>query len=464
VYKLANGEGTLPSIVYMQESGIPLVGKYAGQRLIIDPANAVQHVKRFIGDETKRYVLRGKEYTPVNISAMILKRLVDDVRDKIPETVRFEVAGAIVTHPHYFKYPQIARTQEAAEEAGLPVIRLLSEPVAAALDYGFSMYRGLNEKRCEKILVFDLGGGTLDVTVLELTNDVNKTVFRVMAVGGDDMLGGTHFDEAFQRWSLERSGVNLDGLERAARDQSMVRLQEAVVEAKKRLSFEEDTLLAAANITADKHIELEVTRDQFNAILEPFCERVRCIVRNTMQSANLRKGDLDRTILVGGSSRIPVMRRIVQEETGKEPWANADPDLAVCRGAAILAAMEDGRVEMKKEVIIEEATSHALGVRAADDKFSVLIPANRRAPVRATRIYRTPSPDFDVVPCQGPGNARKVTDAGVTLLKPVEVRGARLGPDGLTTVEITFTVNEQQILYVDIKAPPGIHVTHQLQS
>ncbi|MCA8999835.1 MAG: Hsp70 family protein, partial [Planctomycetaceae bacterium] len=266
-YRLSDGSQTVPSIVYIQESGTPLVGRFARQRLIIDPENAVEKAKRYMDDDNKKFTLRGKPYTPVDISAIILERLKGDVEKMFPSTAGFEFAGAIITHPQYFKYPQIARTQEAAEQAGLPVIRLLAEPVAAALDYGFSQYQGLDEERREKILVFDLGGGTFDVTVLEVINELNSLTFRVLAVGGDDMLGGTNFDEAFASWALKEHNISLDAVDKVSRDRSMAKLMDAVIEAKIQLSTLEEVYLAVPSIVAGQHLDAEVTREQFNEII-----------------------------------------------------------------------------------------------------------------------------------------------------------------------------------------------------
>ncbi|MFO7906296.1 MAG: Hsp70 family protein [Planctomycetota bacterium] len=459
-YKLADGSETLPSIVYMQESGRPLVGKYARQRLIIDPPNAVQHIKRHMGEDAYGVELRGKQYNPVDVSAMVLTRLVEDVAKKYPSSSGFELAGAVVTHPQYFKYPQIARTQEAAEGAELPVIRLLSEPVAAALDYGFSTYRTLDEEREEKILVFDLGGGTFDVTVLQVINELNSLTFRVLSVGGDDMLGGTNFDDAFREWALKKANIDLDSVDQTTRERSLAKLVDAIIEAKIQLSSLDEVFLAVPNILPGQHLDMEVTRDQFNEIIDAYCSRVRGIVSNTLAAANLRAGELNRTIMIGGSSKIPIMREIVQDETGAEPWANADPALAVCRGAAFLAAMDDGRVETKKEIIIEEATSHALGVEAANKKFAVLIPANRPAPVEATKIFTTRKEEFTVTPYQGKG--KKVTDKGVIQLKKIPISGVKLDANGQADVKITFTVNDQQILYVKVEAP-GVYEQRQME-
>lgn len=460
VIKLKDGEDTLPSVLYVQDSQTPLVGIVALRRLITDPPNGVQHAKRHIGDDSKTYRIRGNDYTPVDVSAMILERLKADVEGRYPSSSGFELAGVVVTHPQYFKYPQIAYTQEAVEKAELPIIRLLSEPVAAALDYGFSSYRNLDEPKQERLLVFDLGGGTFDVTVLEIVNVPESLTFRVLSVGGDAMLGGTNFDEALKEWALAQSGIDLSAVDEVSRRRSMASLTEAVVRTKETLSTTDDDFVAVANILPGKHLQVDITRDQFNTTLDPFCTRIRSIVSDTLASANLRPGELDRTIMIGGSSRIPIMRQIVQEETGKEPWANADPDLSVCRGAAFLAAMDDGRVDTKKEIIIEEATSHALGVRASNDKFSILIPPNRPAPVEATRIFSVRSESFTVTPYQGKG--KKVTDEGVIELKPIPVSGVELNADGQADVKITFTVNDQQILFVKVEAP-GVREQRQME-
>jgi molecular chaperone DnaK len=463
-YNLVGGQ-TLPSIVYIQEGGAPLVGKYARQKLIIDPPNSVQRAKRYMDDDNKVFHLRGKDYTPVDVSAMILARLREEVESKYPSAAGFEFAGAIVTHPHYFKYPQIARTKEAAEEAGLPIIRLLSEPVAAALCYGFEQYKSLDEERSEKLLIFDLGGGTFDVTVLEVINELNKLTFRVLSVGGDDMLGGTNFDEEFMKWALEEAKIDLGSADETTRDRSMAKLLEAAIEAKEQLSHIEDVYLAVPSILPGQHLDMEVTRDQFNELIEPFCSRIRKIVKNTVDAAGLREGELDRSIMVGGSSRIPIMREIVKEETDADPWANADPDLAVCLGAAFLAAIYDERVEgvTPKEIVVEEATSHALGVEASGGLFSVVIPANRQAPIEAMRIYTIRQPELVIQPAQGKAaRGAKVTDEGIRLLEPIPVSGVQLGDNGEADVKITFKVNDQQILFIKIEAP-GVYEERQME-
>lgn len=465
-YRLKDGSHTLPSIVYIQDSGTPLVGVHARKRLITDPPNAVEKAKRFMGDDNKVFQLRGKDYTPVEISAMILQRLKEDVESKFPASAGFELAGAIVTHPQYFKYPQIARTQEAAEAAGLPVIRLLSEPVAAALDYGFTTYRDMNEERSEKLLVFDLGGGTFDVTVLQVINDLNTLTFKVLAVGGDDMLGGTNFDDDFLAWALKKEGIDFSGVDQLTRDRSIANLMQAIIEAKIQLSSYEPVDLPVPNILPGQHMDItDIERSHFNEIIKPHCDKIRRIVENTIGTAGLRAGELDRTIMIGGSSRIPIMHQIVEEETGAQPWANADPDLAVCRGAAFLAAMADGRVDTQKEIVIEEVTAHALGLKAAGDMFSPLIPGNRPAPVEATKIYTANSSSFDVIPYQGQGKrGDKIVEGSDRFiqLKPIHISGVQLGADGQADVKVTFSVNDQQILYVKIEAP-GVYEQRQME-
>ena len=459
VYRLADGQDTLPSIVHIQDTGTPLVGKHARPRLRLDPDNTVEKVKRYMGDDSKTFALRGKRYTPVDISAMILQRLKQDVEHRFPESAGFDIAGAVITHPHYFKFPQIARTQEAAVKAGLPIIRLASEPVAAALDYGFSNYSRAEASDPETILVFDLGGGTFDVTVIEVTNLPDKLNFKVLSTGGDDMLGGTNFDDSFAEWALGSQKISLNDQKKEVRDRAIATLMEQIIAAKVDLSFVEEVYLTVPNILPGQHLDIPVKRDQFNEILKPHCERIRRILADTLTAAKLQPGQLNKSLLIGGSSLIPIMRDIVHEETGVEPWANADPALAVCRGAAFLAAMDDGRVT-KKEIVIEEVTAHALGVRAAGDKFSIMIPANRAAPVEATRIYMVKSAAFEVQPFQGHG--KLVTEPTVTPLKPIPISGVRLDARGQADVKITFSVNNQQLLFVKIEAP-GVSEQRQLE-
>jgi molecular chaperone DnaK (HSP70) len=290
-------------------------------------------------------------------------------------------------------------------------------------------------------------------------NEATKLTFKVLATGGDDMLGGTNFDEALAQWALDTQRIKFDGITPEAKNRAMATLMEQVIATKIQLSSIESTYLTVPNILPGQHMELEVTRNQFNEVLKPYCGKIRQILSNTMSAARVRTGELDRSLLIGGSSLIPIMEEIVRDETGVEAWADADRHLAVCRGAAFLAAMDDGRVP-KKEIYIEEVTAHALGVRAAGNKFSQMIAANHPAPVQATRIYTVDSPDFEVQPFQGHG--KLVTEPTFIALKPIAISGVRLGPDGKADVKITFSVNNQQILFVKIEAP-GVSEQRQME-
>ena len=472
VYTLGPGDRTLPSVAYYPEKGDILVGKLAKNRLLMDPENGVEKVKRHIGEEGFALDIRGQKRSPVDVSADILSKLVGDVRGKYP-TGKWEHAGAVVTHPYYFKYPQVANTEAAAKQAGINVFRLIPEPIAAALDYGLQEGRFKEDSSApETILIFDLGGGTFDVTVFRMTNEKDRLLFEVLSTGGDDRLGGTDFDEALVDHGLAEAGIDLCAVDDSTRLKSLAKLNEAAINAKHELSAIESSFLLVPDVIPGQHLELEIERQQFEKILaeppEPgahwssptprgdFLERIRTIVDETVYKSGLKKGDIGRTIMIGGSSKMPVMGRIVKELTGAEPWATAEQDLAVARGAAIIAAMDDGRMESLaggKEIVIEVPTSHALGIRTAGGIFTKLIPENRKTPCDATQIFEKKGRQtvLNVEVFQGSG--KNVTDSGVAKVGVVPITG--LPADSDFEIKVTFKVNIQQMVSVRVEWPGG---------
>jgi len=464
VYSLVNSR-RIPSVVYYPDKGDVLVGKLAKNKLIMDPENGVEKIKRHIGEEGYTLKIRGRTLTPVDVSAEILSKLMKDVRGKFP-TGKWDPAGAVITHPYYFKYPQVANTEAAAKKAGINVFRLIPEPVAAAFDYGLHTQRFKEESSApETILIFDPGGGTFDVTVFRMSNEKHRLLFEVLSTGGDDRLGGTDFDEALVDYCLGEARVDLGTVDRSTQLKSLAKLNEAAINTKCELSEVETSLFIVPDVLPGQHLDLTVTREQFvKGVLEQppapgrhwsspprrenFLERIRRIVEETISKSGLRRGEINRPVLVGGSSRIPIMRDILKDLTGTEPWESADRDLAVTRGAAIVAAKEDARIECisgDKEIVIEVPTSHALGVRTAGGVFTRLIPENRKTPCDATQVFEKKGQQgfLNIEVFQGSG--KKVTDAGVAKVGVVPITGL---PQGTIEIKVTFKVNVQQMVSV----------------
>jgi molecular chaperone DnaK len=445
VYQNPRREYTWASVVYNDErQEKPLVGNLALSRALINPENAIIGVKRKMDDGKQKIRLGDKEFTPIEISAMILKDVYEYAERTTPG---FDPSGVVVTVPYYFTALQSSNTSEAAALAGLNVLGTIPEPVAAALAYGIHEEDAISD---EKIMVFDLGGGTFDLTIFRLISTDNNLTFEVLATGGDDRLGGLDFDKRLADVIIKKAGLNTSNLSPEEEIKLNATLMLAAKEAKETLSFEEYYDIIRANILPGQHIELEITRSEFEECIKDYMDKMDYIVDDVIEKASLSKADIDRVIKVGGSSRIPIIDVLLSNKIGSgKIYGNIDPDLCVAQGASIYAAYLDERLEWSKEIEIKTATAHALGIGLGDGRFSTLIPSNRRTPCEAKKIFTTntdncESLDIDVYQ----GSSKFIKNN--TKIGTIHVSGLMKRPAGELDIEITFRINQQQTVSVTV--------------
>ncbi|MCP2033512.1 molecular chaperone DnaK (HSP70) [Planomicrobium sp. HSC-17F08] len=446
VYQNPRREYTWASAVYYDpRQNKPLVGNLALTKALVDPENAVIGVKRMMDDGNQKIKLGDKVFTPIEISAMILKDVYEYAEKTTPG---FDPAGTVVTVPYYFTALQCQNTSEAAELAGLNVLGIIQEPIAAALAYGLHEEDNLSD---EMIMVFDLGGGTFDLTVFRLIKTEEKLSFEVLATGGDDRLGGLDFDKEITKLLKQKAGLRLGGESNENVLKAEQALMEAAKEAKEILSFEEFADVIRPNILPGQHIEVELTRNELEDSLEKYFVKMDLIIDQVLEKASVSKNQIDRVIKVGGSSRIPKIEELLTKKIGpNKTHGNIDPDLCVAQGASVYAAFLDERLEWSKEIEIKTATAHALGIRAGNDQFSVLIPGNRRTPCEATRIFTTNMDncqEVDVDVFQG---------SSKFLINNMQIGTIRVGglvkkPAGELDIKITFRITQQQAVSVEIE-------------
>lgn len=464
VYKNKKGHQTTPSVVYYDKKRKWVVGDLAIGLGSKNPENAVFTIKRHMDDRNHKVRIGGTEYSPVDISAKILKSLIGDVTAKYPSTSGFEIEGVVVTVPYYFTTMQRQNTQEAAEQTGLHVLGIIEEPTAAALAFSFE-HRFTPEPH--KVLVFDLGGGTFDITIFEVTELPDKMLFQVLGTGGDSRLGGWDFDGCIIQYCVEqfqkKHKVNPLEVESEKDRGNALSLARVITQAiKEELSSTEETeIIIIPDFLPGKHFETDITRTTFESLIQPWSTNVEKIVENTMETAGVRARDLDIVVAAGGSSRIPTMMSILKKITGKEPF-HTDPDLHIAKGAAIYAAILDGRIKDRKPVEVVNRTSHALGVGTAAGRFEILIPANRVAPTKAKKVFTTSkdnSTELDVDIYEGSAG---VLDQN-TKIGTIKIRGLQPRPKGELSIYVTFEVSRTREITVTIEQKEsGIFINETL--
>jgi molecular chaperone DnaK len=457
VIATAEGSRTLPSVVGFKSNGERLVGVTAKRQAVVNPENTIASVKRFMGhtlaemgDELSRipYKVKAgknnqavvhipsqdKDFTPEEISAMILQKLKNDAEAYLGTTVD----QAVITVPAYFNDSQRTATKNAGEIAGLKVLRILNEPTAAALAYG------LDKKGEEKILVFDLGGGTFDVSIL----DVGEGVFQVESTAGDSHLGGDDFDNQIVEWLASEykkdQGVDL------LKDKAAVqRLREAAERAKIELSGQMSTGINLPYITADesgpKHLDYTLSRAKFEDLTRGLMERIKGPFEQALKDAKVSAGDLQEVVLVGGSSRMPQVQELVKKLTGKEPNRSVNPDEVVAVGAAIQAGIISG--EFGKDIVLVDVTPLSLGVETQGGIFDKLIERNTTIPTKRSRVYTTAAdnqPEVEIHILQGERPMARDNKS----LGRFHLAGIPPAPARVPQIEVTLDIDKNGILQV----------------
>ncbi len=434
---IANAEGsrTTPSVVAFTKTGERLVGQLAKRQAILNPDRTIVSIKREMGTEHK-VSIDGKDYTPQEISSMILRKLADDASKYLGE----KITSAVITVPAYFNDSQRQATKDAGRIAGLDVLRIVNEPTAASLAYG------MDKKANEKILVFDLGGGTFDVSILE----VGDGVFEVLSTSGDTRLGGDDFDEKVMDY-LADEFKKVEGIDLRKDKQAMQRLKEASEKAKCELSSVVETNINLPFITADangpKHLDLTLTRAKFEDLSHVLFERCKKPVEQAISDAKLTASQLDEVVLVGGSTRIPAVQRLVKEITQKEPNQSVNPDEVVAVGAAIQASILAGEI---KDIVLLDVTPLSLGIETLGGVLTPLVPRNTTIPVSKSQVFSTADDNqtaVDVHVLQGERPmARDNKSLGMFRLD-----GIPPAPRGLPQVEVTFDIDANGIVNVSAK-------------
>ena len=432
----AEGNRTTPSVVAFSKNGERLVGQIAKRQAVTNPDNTVISIKRSMGTD-KKVKIEGDEFTPQEISAMILQKLKSDAENYLGS----EVKQAVITVPAYFSDSQRQATKDAGKIAGLEVLRIINEPTAASLAYGMD-----KEDQDQKIMVYDLGGGTFDVSIL----DIGDGVFEVLATSGNNHLGGDDFDQKIIDYLIaefkKEQGVDLSNDKMA-----MQRLKEAAEKAKIELSGVQQTNINLPFITADatgpKHMDITLTRAKFEELIHDLVESTAGPVNQALKDAGISASDIHKVLLVGGSTRVPCVQELVKRVTGKEPDKGINPDECVAIGAAIQGGVLSGDV---KDLVLLDVTPLSLGIETYGGVFTKLIERNTTIPTKKSQIFSTAADGQTSVEVHVLQGEREMAAYNKTLGR-FQLTGIPAAPRGVPQIEVTFDIDANGIVHVSAK-------------